>query len=117
MKVIVAGCRNFFDYSFLSKKLDNILCKVEDLEIVCGGAQGVDSLGKQWAESKGYKVKMFPANWNGLGRSAGPIRNRQMAEYATHCICFWDYKSKGTMDMIERAKLLKLPLRIISIVP
>ena len=39
-------------------------------------------------------------------KAAGPIRNRQMAEYADYLIAFWDGESRGTRNMIETMKKL-----------
>ena len=49
---------------------------------------------------KGYKLKIaeFPADWEKHGRGAGFVRNKQMAEYATHLLAFWDGKSKGNRE-------------------
>jgi hypothetical protein len=46
-------------------------------------------------------VKQFPADWNGIyKRSAGIIRNIEMAKYAHALLALWDGKSKGTEHMI-----------------
>lgn len=70
-------------------------------------------LGENYAKERGYGIKRFPADWS-LGKKAGPIRNAQMADYATHCICFWDNKSRGTKSMIDLAKRKNLNLRVVS---
>ena len=46
----------------------------------------------------------FPADWNRFGRTAGPKRNKQMANYANTLVAFWDGKSRGTKNMIDLAK-------------
>ena len=116
MKLIVAGSRTFNDYSFIKEKLDYLLQNVkEPIEVVCGKSKGVDELGEIYAKEKGYSVKEFPADWDGLGKSAGPARNRKMADYATHCICFWDGVSRGTKNMIELCKMKNIPCKVIRI--
>ena len=71
-------------------------------EVVCGMAKGADLLGKRWAESKRIPVKEFPADWNRYGRSAGPIRNAQMRDYADALIVFiWD-GSRGSANMLKQ---------------
>lgn len=101
MKTIIAGGRDYRlsddDYAFLESEVANIT------EVVCGGAHGADEYGRQWARINGIPVKMFPADWKSHGRAAGPIRNRQMAEYADRLIAFWDGKSRGTKSMIDEA--------------
>lgn len=50
--IIIAGGRTFNDYDFLRDTLDEILLEA-DLEVVSGGAKGVDSLGERYAGRKG----------------------------------------------------------------
>lgn len=114
MKLIIAGTRTFLDYELLSKKLDLLLSQTpKPIEIVSGKAKGADTLGETYAIAKGYPVKSFQADWHRYGHAAGPIRNEEMAQYATHCVVFWDGKSKGTKSMIRLAKRYNLQLRII----
>ena len=118
IRIIIAGSRTFNNYGVLSNIVDHILrtqlltrgYKLEEIEIICGLAKGADSLGKMYALSNGLDIKYFPADWQHLGKSAGCIRNRQMAEYASYkkgygaLIAFWDGESKGTKNMIDTAK-------------
>lgn len=79
--------------------------KKEDIEeVVCGGAKGADLLGAMWANANNIPVKTFLAEWDKYGRSAGMIRNRQMAEYGDFLIAFWDGQSPGTKNMINEMK-------------
>jgi hypothetical protein len=121
-KVIVAGSRNFEDDALMERKLDNILrnkVKEYDIEIIEGDASGADKAGGRYADSKGYRKTVMPADWDGYGLSAGPRRNEEMARYAVGggCVCFWDGKSKGTRHMIEMAKKYKLNILIVNFQP
>lgn len=104
-KVIVAGSRNFSDYELLERNLTVLLrnYKPEEIEIVSGGARGVDILGEKYAKEKGCKIKRFIPDWDGKGKSAGYLRNWDMAKYADACVVFWDGKSKGTKHMMDLA--------------
>jgi len=113
-KVIVAGGRDFTDYALLQSTLQHLLSKKSDIEIVSGVARGADSLALQFATKYNLPVKIFPANWDLYGKSAGFKRNIEMAEYADACVCFWNGKSKGTADMIRVARLYKLQVRVIK---
>jgi hypothetical protein len=115
MRVIIAGGRDFNDYELLKEKVDYILRnrQDEDIEIVSGKARGADSLGERYAKERGYKIKEFPADWDTHKKAAGYIRNQEMANYAGHCICFWDGQSRGTKHMIDIAKREKLNIRVI----
>lgn len=112
-KLIIAGGRDFNDYDLLKSKLDRLLQNKTDVEIVSGKARGADSLGERYAREMGYPIKEFPANWNKYGKSAGYIRNKEMAEYADGCVCFWDGDSKGTKHMIDLAEEKNISLRVI----
>jgi len=101
MKTIIAGTRTITDYSLLLVALSKIDWNIT--EVVCGMAEGVDSLGLYWAEQNDIKVSKFAAEWNVYGRSAGPIRNAQMAKYADACIVIWDGESKGSKNMIKES--------------
>lgn len=112
-KVIIAGSRNFTNYYMLKEFCNNALKNIQEpIEIVSGGAKGADMLGEQYAREVGYPVKLFPAKWNALGKTAGYIRNQEMANYADALIAFWDGKSKGTHHMIETAKSCGLKVRV-----
>ncbi len=116
MKVIIAGGREFSNYQLLKLKCDQLLSQSDktDIQIVSGGAKGADELGERYAREKRYIVKRFEANWEADGKAAGPIRNRKMAEYATHLIAFWNGSSRGTMSMINIATELGLKIRIVK---
>jgi len=111
MKTIIAGMRDFHDYAFVEPYLD--MHRHEITEVVSGCATGIDSLGERWAKANGIPIRRFPADWSQHGKAAGPIRNRQMADYADALIAFWDRKSKGTKKMIETAKRNKSKVHIV----
>lgn len=113
MKVIIAGGRNFNDYNKLKKVCDHLLKNQSNIEIVSGTARGADQLGERYAKETGYKLKKFPADWKKYGKLAGYKRNIQMANYADALIAFWDGKSKGTRNMIDISKQLKIKNRVI----
>jgi len=137
LRIIIAGGRDFNDYELLRKSVLNILAKLsskqvngvtkvtlpkKSVEIVSGAAKGADTLGEQFANEFGLAIKRFPANWNKHGNAAGPIRNKQMAEYAVckdnpgtgMLIAFWDGRSRGTKSMIELAERYGLIVHVIN---
>jgi len=76
----------------------------EDItEVLCGGARGVDELGRVWATNHGIPVKWCPADWDRYGNRAGMVRNREMAEDGDVLVAVWDGESPGTKNMIEEA--------------
>ena len=88
--------------------LDSLKDSLPITEVVCGEAQGIDQLGKEWALSRGIPVRSFRAHWGRYGRSAGPLRNESMAKYANACIAFLG--GKGTANMVMYAKHYNLRL-------
>ena len=113
MKVIVAGGRDFNDYKLLKETLDNFQQEYGNIaEVVSGTAKGVDKLGEQYANEDNIPIKQFVPDWEGLGKKAGHVRNRQMGDYAKEhngmLVAFWDKQSKGAKGMIEYAKKIGL---------
>lgn len=111
MKVIIAGGREFNDYKFIKESIIKLNLNIS--EIVSGKSKGVDTMGEQYALENNIPIKTFPANWEKHGRAAGPIRNKEMADYADVLISFWNGQSKGTKSMIELAKKKGIIVHII----
>ena len=114
-RVVIAGCRDYNDYNEAKSFLDSCLFDIRrenEIVIVSGGASGADAIGERYAEENGFKVEKYPADWKTYGRSAGPRRNKQMAEVCDYVICFWDEKSKGTKSMIDYARKCGKPVKI-----
>ena len=99
MKTIIAGSRNITDYNIVVEAV--YASKFDITGIVSGRARGVDQLGEQYAKEHNLKIHEFPADWDKFGKSAGYIRNKEMAKYADVLIAIWDGKSKGTKHMID----------------
>jgi predicted Rossmann fold nucleotide-binding protein DprA/Smf involved in DNA uptake len=114
-RVVVAGCRDYDNYDEAKAYIDICLSNIRkrnEIIIISGGAKGADSLGERYAEENGFKVEKYSADWVRYGRSAGPRRNRQMAEISDYVICFWDGESRGTRSMIESARKFGKPVKI-----
>ncbi len=117
-RVVIAGCRDYTDYAKAKRYIDFYLSNIRkenNIIIVSGGASGADALGERYAKENGFMVERYPADWKTYGKSAGPRRNKQMAEISDYVICFWDEKSRGTKSMIEYARKNSKPIRIIKI--
>ena len=118
-KLIIAGTRSFNDYEMLRNAVFATLVGQGywesrfSPEIVSGGAPGTDTLAVRYATEAEIPFKVFPADWKKYGKSAGPRRNRQMAEYADAAIVFWDGKSRGTQNMIQQMRELGKPVEVV----
>jgi hypothetical protein len=113
MKTIIAGSRSFSNYKLLKDFCD----KFNITEVISGTAPGADRLGERYALERGIPIKRFPADWIKYGKSAGYIRNEQMADHGERLIAFWDGYSRGTYNMIKIAKEYKLKEIQVKIYP
>lgn len=116
-RVIIAGGRDFDDYSTLREACDYYLRNKTNVEVVSGLARGADKLGVWYANERGLRVIPYPADWDTHGAAAGPIRNEEMASNAEALIAFWDGISRGTADMIEKARKRGLKVRVVRYGP
>ena len=121
VRVIIAGSRSFDDQDLFDNFVHDTLLKydTDELEIISGGCSGADRMGEEYAEEWGIKCSVFPADWDRYGRSAGPIRNEQMAKYAAEAdhgilIAFPIGESRGTRNMIKLAKQYGLETKIVE---
>lgn len=118
-RIIIAGSRTVPESNYeLHMKMLEIFKNLprEEVEIVSGGARGADKFGENQAEMWDLPLKVFPADWS-LGKKAGYIRNKQMAEYSTHLVAIVDlsFESRGTRNMIKLAQEYGLKIRVLYI--
>jgi hypothetical protein len=80
MRLLIFGSRTFDDYSTLKKLAYQVLVSIFkerfpnektdftklNIEIVQGGANGADLLGKRFAKEHGFVCKQFDAEWDNL---------------------------------------------------
>jgi hypothetical protein len=107
MKVIIAGSRNLENYLLVEQAMHR--CGYDVTEVVCGCADGADTLGERWARINNIPVTEMPANWDRDGKAAGPIRNREMANYADAAVIVWDGNSPGSRNMLAEIIRVKKP--------
>ena len=119
-RMIVAGYRTFQDYTLMCSHLDRITAEIPGrIELISGHAPGADTLGERYAREHDLKLRVFPAQWELYGKTAGVIRNQQMTDYALKesaiAVFFWNGSSRGTRDAIRRALKAGIDTRIIQI--
>lgn len=106
MKVAVVGSRGI-----VVRNLGKYLPK-DTMEIVSGGARGVDTCARDYAIAHGIKLTEFLPEYEKFGRIAPLKRNITILEYADVVIAFWDKKSKGIKFVIDNAKKMGVPCRV-----
>jgi len=108
--ILVCGGRDFRDRKLLNATLDamEIDC------IVHGGADGADNLAGEWAIARKLPEIIIPAQWNGFGKSAGPVRNGWMLKFTrvNHVVAFPG--GRGTANMIQQTEKAGIQLTVIS---
>ena len=125
-KVLVCGSRDIRDWKFVFNKLDFLLSK-KDLSsvVLIHGDQksfdkhleiyhGADYFAKLWAKERNVKQIPFPADWDNFGKSAGPIRNKQLVnENPDACVGFLGRNSKnsGTKNMLKLCEDKGIPIK------
>lgn len=130
LRVIIAGSRSFTDYKFLESNVSKIINNINNdelsVEIIEGGCEGVYALACKYANDYNHPLMQFDADWERHGKAAGPIRNTEMAKYACEAvqsalIAFISIdavaiadKSKGTKDMIKKARRKNMDVYLIT---
>ncbi len=116
MVTIIAGSRTVVSYARVSAAIEASSWAEQITEVVSGHARGVDLLGERWADGRSIPIKRFDVtetDWKHMGRGAGCVRNREMAQYAAQfpgaaLILVWDGHSTGSANMLAEAKLARL---------
>ncbi len=112
MKLVIAGSRDF-DFictNDIATFITIHLFRQDIHSIVYGGAKGIDEVGKHYALANQLPFTLFEADWTTHGKAAGPIRNKQMAEYGDALLLIWDGESRGSKNMKEQMLKLGKPV-------
>lgn len=73
-------------------------------ELVSGGARGVDSCAKKYADANGIPITEFLPEYKLYGKGAPIKRNFQIVEYADIVVALWDGTSIGTKMVIDTCR-------------
>ena len=116
LNVAIVGSRDFNDYDLMYNSFCRYVLRQnpEKVELVSGGAQGADTLAERLSEQLfDKKPHIFYANWDRYGKAAGPMRKEQIVRRADIVLAFWNGKSRGTKDTINKAIKAKKPVIIV----
>jgi hypothetical protein len=122
MRVLITGSRTWLwskpIFDALDERYALAVARGEPFTVVHGDAAGADRIADIWARTRidiGWPViaEPHPADWSGLSRSAGIIRNRQMvAAGADVCLAFIRANSRGSTNCATAAADAGIPIVI-----
>lgn len=106
MRVMVTGSRNVpeGERDGIRSMLGSRIHPPYDALIV-GDCIGVDEIARQWAHEQHIETHRFIADWERLGKAAGPERNRRMIDHGKPdlVLAFPGARSVGTWDAVRYA--------------
>lgn len=117
MRVLICGGRDWNDPAPIELIVLAYKFLFPSVTVIEGEARGADSMAREAAETFGARIKKYPADWDGLGKKAGPIRNSEMLKEEPDVVwAFHDQieNSKGTRDMCDKAHKAGLPVYVVS---
>lgn len=116
-KLLISGYRGFEDYDLFSNFMKTVTNEMGMPSVVLQGEckTGADQLAKRWCLEKDVKCMSFPADWS-KGKRAGPERNSKMLEQVDVVCAFVHANSKGTKDVVNKARQKKMKLYELKVV-
>jgi hypothetical protein len=115
VRVLVCGGRDFDDRDTLNATLDELHRERGFTLLIAGGARGADSLAEAWAIAAGVPCKVYMADWENLGRKAGPIRNEQMLAEGRPELVVAFPGGRGTAHMVRIAREAGVEVEVIEV--
>lgn len=106
MKIAIVGSRNFGDLYRVAKLVDHLCKQYEGVEIVSGGARGVDSAAVAAAKERNMPYKEFlPDPKVKPFVKAAMDRNSLIVNYSDWVYAFYSVRrdSTGTVDTMHKA--------------
>ena len=106
MKTAVIGSRNL--------SIENIGQYIPEstTELFSGGAKGVDTCVREYAEKHGIKLTEILPEYNKYGRAAPLKRNLEIIKNADIVVALWDGVSRGTLFVINECKKIDREINI-----
>jgi len=131
VRILVCGSRDWGDEEAIFTVLNGYLRDDMPMTVINGGARGADAIATRWALLNQYvwsesnpseklvELRVYPAQWDQHGKTAGPRRNQLMLEGGKPDVC-WAFttkpleESRGTADMVRRARAAGVPTYVVS---
>lgn len=116
MRILVCGSRDWTDSLPIEAMLRGFWQQYGGYVLIEGCARGADSVACNF-NRPGVTHEHFTADWKAHGKAAGPIRNEEMVKADPDIVlAFTDdlSTSRGTSDMVRRAKKAGVPVYVIG---
>ncbi len=94
---VIAGSRDITDHTLLEQVISDSRFEIDC--VISGGANGVDTLGEEWAARNNKPCIRFIPEWDKLGKAAGIHRNCTMGDFCDKGIVIIKNESKGSSQM------------------
>tara|TARA_Y100000114_G_scaffold153204_1_gene172755 strand:- start:549 stop:953 length:405 start_codon:yes stop_codon:yes gene_type:complete len=103
MLLVIAGSREAREHH-VREAIYRCPWKNKITKVISGTAHGADKYGEKYAKENDIEIIRFPADWDQYGMSAGPRRNKEMAQNADALLAIWNGSSRGTESMLFYAR-------------
>ena len=120
INVLIAGGRDYALETRVKLRSANLVIymlayksKDNKITLIQGLAKGADSISTEVKQITGWNELTFKADWDTYGKRAGMVRNKTMVDIADIAIIFWDGKSVGTKNTVERVRSKGIPYLIV----
>lgn len=112
MIIAIVGTRECGNVS-----LEEIISKIHQgcTGIISGGAKGIDSLAKSAAQSLKVPFEQILPCYEKFGKRAPIVRNAEIVKQADRVLAFWDFKSRGTANVLALCIEQGVPVDVIAI--
>lgn len=106
--IAIVGSRSFSNFDLLNEVMSEIIKKEGNFtNVVSGGAKGCDTLANEWATSNDVNMIVFLPKYENFPSKkkwmAPKERNTLIVENSDIVLAFWDMKSTGTKDTIDKS--------------
>lgn len=119
MKLLISGSKLYTDYTQFKRRVNAILknTKKEEITIYDDGSKGTAKLARTYCLDEGIKNITIEPDWQGKGKQAGVLRDKQLAQTCTHAILFYYHDETSlTYDVLERMKEYNVKYRLIKVI-
>lgn len=119
-KVILAVSRTFNDYGLFKDKVLHYLSdkkKTHNVVIITGASRLTDMFTDKLSEEIDFIKEPHETDWGKYGQKAISVSNDEMTNFADALIAFWDGKSSGIRNLIERANKKDIKVAVIPFTP